>query len=92
MGIAQAIADFDCIFALGGKSFITVLYSDASAMPEGYEPHQLSVDGRDLGCTYPTRLSVVGDIQLSLVELNELLKTELAEEEAAYDAKRGELR
>ena len=91
VGIAEAIADFDCIFALGGKSFITVLYSDASAMPEGCELYQLSVDGRDLGRTYPTRLSVVGDIQLSLVELNELLKTELADREAAYEAKRGEL-
>lgn len=71
--IAIAMRDFDAVFALGGKSFITILYSEASALPEGCELFQLSVDGRDLGRTYPSRLSVVGDIQLSLRALNDLI-------------------
>jgi benzoylformate decarboxylase len=91
-GIAEAIAGFEAIFALGGKSFITVLYTDASALPEGCELYQLSVDGRDLGRTYPTRLSLVGDIQLSLAQLNGLLRDTLAEREAAFEACRAQAR
>ena len=85
VAIAEAIGDFDAIFALGGKSFITILYSDASALPAGCELYQLSVDGRDLGRTYPTRLSVVGDIQLSLRALNGLLQAEVTDRQAAFD-------
>ncbi|WP_230970200.1 thiamine pyrophosphate-binding protein [Nitrogeniibacter aestuarii] len=92
VGIAEAVAGFDAIFALGGKSFITVLYTDASALPEGCALYQLSVDGRDLGRTYPTRLSVVGDIQLSLKALNEHLAVELATREAEFDAERARAR
>ncbi|MCF6266504.1 MAG: thiamine pyrophosphate-binding protein [Desulfuromusa sp.] len=76
--IADKIKDFDCVFALGGKSFITILYSEGSALPENCELFQLSVDGRDLGRSYPTKLSVVGDIQKSLQVLNKLLAERLA--------------
>ena len=90
--IAAIVGQYDCVFAMGGKSFITVLYTDASALPEGCELYQLSVDGRDLGRTYPTRLSVVGDIQYSLRELNRLLRARLAGQEAAFDAARAAAR
>ncbi|MCB1746899.1 MAG: thiamine pyrophosphate-binding protein [Gammaproteobacteria bacterium] len=86
--IAAAMADFDCVFALGGKSFITILYSDASALPAGCELFQLSVDGRDLGRTFPSKLSVVGDIELSLMALNELIARRIAPREQAYAAER----
>jgi benzoylformate decarboxylase len=76
--IHKTVKDFDCIFALGGKSFITILYSEGSALPDQCELFQLSVDGRDLGRSYPTRLSVVGDIQKSLTVLNPLLAEKLA--------------
>ena len=82
--IAIAMQDFDAVFALGGKSFITVLYSEASALPEGCELYQLSIDGRDLGRTYPSRLSVVGDIQLSVQALNELVAARVAPEAQSY--------
>ncbi|MGR8947876.1 MAG: thiamine pyrophosphate-binding protein [Gammaproteobacteria bacterium] len=76
--IASALKDFDCVFALGGKSFITILYSEASALPAGCELYQLSVDGRDLGRTFPSKLSVVGDIELSLNALNEKIEKRIA--------------
>ncbi len=75
--IAEKLKNYDCVFALGGKSFITILYSDVSALPETCELFQLSVDGRDLGRTYSSKLSVVGDIQFSLQKLNRLLKENL---------------
>ncbi len=86
--IATAMRGFDCVFALGGKSFITILYSDASALPEGCELLQLSVDGRDLGRTFSSKLSVVGDIERSLSALNGLIAERIAPREAAYAAAR----
>ncbi|WP_321369963.1 thiamine pyrophosphate-binding protein [uncultured Desulfuromusa sp.] len=82
--IHAAVNDFDCIFALGGKSFITILYSEGSALPEQCELFQLSVDGRDLGRSYPTKLSVVGDIQKSLKVLNPLLSEKLASQATVF--------
>ena len=67
--IADTLAPFDAVFALGGKSFIAILYTEGSAMPESKALYQLSGDGRDLGRTYPTELSVVGDLRSSLCAL-----------------------
>jgi benzoylformate decarboxylase len=86
--IAIAMQDFDAVFALGGKSFITILYSEASALPEGCELYQLSVDGRDLGRTYPSRLSVVGDIQFSLQVLNDLIAPRVETDKQSYNHER----
>ncbi len=82
--IAEAMRGFDCVFALGGKSFITILYTDASALPEGCELFQLSVDGRDLGRTFPSKLSVVGDIERSLMALNDLIEARIAPRESVF--------
>jgi len=88
--IAEKMSGFDCVFALGGKSFITILYTEASALPEHCELFQLSIDGSDLGRTYPSKLSIVGDIQFSLRELNQLLRAQVAQHHEAYEAKRQE--
>ena len=80
---ADAIADilgrYDAVFALGGKSLITVLYSEVSAVPPGVQVFQLSADVRDLGRTYATGLSTVGDIRASLDALLPLLGPRLAD-------------
>ncbi|MFT5117093.1 MAG: benzoylformate decarboxylase [Kiritimatiellia bacterium] len=86
--IAEKMQDFDCVFALGGKSFITILYSDTSALPDNCELFQLSVDGGDLGRTYPSKLSVVGDIQFSLKALNLLLTEKVTVNHHQYEMKR----
>ena len=83
--ISETMKDYECVFALGGKSFITILYSEASALPDGCDLFQLSVDGRDLGRTYPSKLSVVGDIEFSLKKLNKLLLERLAEDDLEYE-------
>ena len=76
---ADAIADilgrYDAVFALGGKSLITVLYSEVSAVPPGVQVFQLSADVRDLGRTYATCLSTVGDIRASLDALLVAIET-----------------
>ena len=72
--IACRLSGFDAIFALGGKSLITILYTEGSALPDGCELFQLSADVRDLGRTYQTSLSAVGDIKASLQELQPLLE------------------
>ena len=72
--IARLLADYDAIFALGGKSLITILYTEDTIVPAGCAVFQMSADVRDLGRTYMTQLSVVGDIRDSLRVLNPLLK------------------
>ena len=90
--IAAAMSDYDCVFALGGKSFITILYSDASALPVGCELYQLSVDGRDLGRTFPSKLSVVGDIERSLNALNDLIERRIAVHAEVFETARDSAR
>ena len=86
---ADAIADilgrYDAVFALGGKSLITVLYSEVSAVPPGVQVFQLSADVRDLGRTYATALSTVGDIRASLDALLPLLGPRLADRADAFE-------
>jgi benzoylformate decarboxylase len=88
--IAEALSKFDAIFALGGKSLITILYSHGSAVPRGCNVFQMSADVRDLGRTYFTKLSVVGDIKASLQALLPLLKQRVAKHADAYAAARKE--
>ena len=73
MEIAKLLEDYDAIFALGGKSLITILYTEGSAVPAGCMVYQMTADVRDLGRTYHTQLSVVGDIRESLRQMNPVL-------------------
>lgn len=73
--INRALSQYDAIFALGGKSLITILYTEGQAVPDQCKVFQLSADAGDLGRTYSSELSVVGDIKSSLkVLLPELEK------------------
>ncbi|MET0369497.1 MAG: thiamine pyrophosphate-dependent enzyme, partial [Methylobacterium sp.] len=82
--IAAILGRYDAVFALGGKSLITVLYSEGSAVPPGTAVFQLSADVRDLGRTYATALSTVGDIRASLDALLPLLAPRLADRAEAF--------
>lgn len=82
--IAAKLEAYDAIFALGGKSLITVVYTPASAVPSGCDVFQMSADVRDLGRTYATKLSTVGDIKASLHALLPILTRKLAGRSHAY--------
>ena len=82
--IAQKLHSYDAIFALGGKSLITILYTEGSAVPAGMQIFQLSADARDLGRTYSTKLALVGDIRASLRALLPLLTPKLADRREIY--------
>lgn len=82
--IAEILGRYDAVFALGGKSLITVLYSEVSAVPPGVQVFQLSADVRDLGRTYATCLSTVGDIRASLDALLPILAPRLADRADAF--------
>jgi benzoylformate decarboxylase len=84
--IAARLADYDAIFALGGKSLITILYTEGPAVPKGCAVYQMSADVRDLGRTYMTPLSVVGDIKASLQALLPQLQSACAAHSGAYAA------
>jgi benzoylformate decarboxylase len=84
--IAYRLSNYDAIFALGGKSLITILYTEGPAVPPGCAVFQMSADVRDLGRTYMTPLSVVGDIQASLRALRPLLSAATFANTNAYAA------
>ncbi|MGL6073868.1 MAG: thiamine pyrophosphate-binding protein [Fimbriiglobus sp.] len=84
--IAGRLRPYDAIFALGGKSLITILYTEGSAVPPGCTVYQLSADVRDLGRTFMTPLSVVGDIKASLAALLPTLRRTTAANRSAYEA------
>ncbi|CPR21028.1 thiamine pyrophosphate-binding protein [Brenneria goodwinii] len=71
--IADELSNYDAIFALGGKSLISILYTSSSAVPDNCAVYQLSSDVGDLGRTYPTRLSLVGHLRASLDALLPIL-------------------
>jgi benzoylformate decarboxylase len=85
--IAAKLQDFDAIFALGGKSLITILYTGGPVVPATCRVYQLSADVRDLGRTYVTPLSVVGDIKASLHALFPFLRKAAAANAGAYAAR-----
>jgi benzoylformate decarboxylase len=86
--IAARLADYDALFALGGKSLITILYTEGPAVPPTCKVYQMSSDVRDLGRTYMTPLSVVGAIKASLQAMAPLLATETFAKSEAYAALR----
>jgi benzoylformate decarboxylase len=86
--IAQRLQAYDAIFVLGGKSLITILYTEGSAVPAGLQIFQLSADARALGRTYSMKLAMVGDIRASLRALLPLLAPKIAGREEAYAAVR----
>ena len=81
--IRARLEPYDGIFALGGKSVITILYSEGPAVPPTCQVFQLSSDVRDLGRTYSTALSTVGDIKASLKVLLPMLDRKLARQQGA---------
>ena len=80
----KALSGYDAIFALGGKSLITILYSEGDAVPASCQVFQLSADAGDLGRTYVSELSVVGDIALSLDALLPHLHKTTADRRSDY--------
>jgi benzoylformate decarboxylase len=82
--IAKILSNYDAVFGLGGKSLITILYTEGSAVPPGCLVFQMSADARNLGRTYPAKLAVAGDIKASLKALLPLLTERLATRAGAY--------
>jgi benzoylformate decarboxylase len=68
---------FDAVFALGGHSVITYIYSEGAPIPSNCRLFQLSANVSDLGRTYATELSCVGDIKPSLQALLSMLPHKL---------------
>jgi benzoylformate decarboxylase len=88
--IYDKLTQYDAIFALGGKSLITILYSAGPIIPASCAVYQMSTDVRDLGRTYSTQLSVVGDIRASLRAMMPLLEAAAAPRAEAYAALRAQ--
>lgn len=77
--IAQTLSTYDAVLALGGNSLVTILYSKGAAIPTHCKIYQLSDCTANLGRTYSTYLSMVGDIKASLTSLIPLLEQRLTQ-------------
>lgn len=65
-GIRACLEPFDAVLALGADSLITYLYAGGPAFPPACRLLQLSADVNNLGRSYSTTLSCLGDIKASL--------------------------
>lgn len=86
--IRTQLVPFDALFALGGHSMITYLYSEGLPVPPACRLFQLSANVRDLGRTHATALSCAGDIRASLKVLLPTLDRKLAENRDAFTSLR----
>jgi len=84
--IAACLSGYDAIFALGGKSLITILYTEGPVVPEEVDIIHLSPNCQDLGRTYCTRLGVTGDLAVTLARLLTALVPYLQTKEGAVRA------
>lgn len=78
----ERLAPFEAALILGGHSLITYQYSDGPGLPRTCRLYQLTSDGRQLGRTYTTALSCLGDIKASLKVLLPALRGKLASRES----------
>jgi benzoylformate decarboxylase len=65
-GIADVLAPYTCLLALGGKSMITILYEQSEAFLAGVTLIQLTQNAHEIGRTYHVDLGLVGDIGATL--------------------------
>lgn len=77
-GMRDLLADYDAIFLIGGHSFISYLFTEGPAVPPACRLYQLSEDASELGRTYATRLSCVGNVKSSLQALFPMLAEKLS--------------
>ncbi|MGI8855122.1 MAG: thiamine pyrophosphate-dependent enzyme, partial [Thermomicrobiales bacterium] len=81
--LRKALADYDRVFLIGGRAFMTYPYAPGSPLPETVELLHLAPDAHDLGRTYPVRLGIVGDPRATLEALLPLLQRTVTESRAA---------
>jgi benzoylformate decarboxylase len=73
------LSGFDAILVVGDNPFISYLYSEGSALPEGRQLYQITHDGNEAGRTYSTDLACVGSLKPSLRALIPLLLKDIAQ-------------
>ncbi|WP_058910063.1 thiamine pyrophosphate-binding protein [Entomohabitans teleogrylli] len=83
-GIASIIMKYDAVFIIGGKSLITILYSETDSIPKDCIVYQLSSDMSELARTYATKLSLMGEIKKSIADLLPRLEMRIVHNKLAY--------
>lgn len=81
--LRKALAEYDRVFLIGGRAFMTYPYAPGSPLPETVELLHLAPDAHDLGRTYSVRLGITGDPRATLEALLPLLKEKGTSEGAA---------
>lgn len=82
------LSEMHAVMVVGDNPFISYLYSDGPAVPEGCKVFQLTHDGSEAGRTYSTELACIGDLKVSLKALVPLLVDATRNRKQAADAVR----
>lgn len=82
------LSEMHAVMVVGDNPFISYLYSDGPAVPEGCKVFQLTHDGSEAGRTYSTELACIGDLKVSLKALVPLLVDATRHRKQAADAVR----
>jgi benzoylformate decarboxylase len=81
--LRKALAEYDRVFLIGGRAFMTYPYAPGSPLPETVELLHLAPDAHDLGRTYSVRLGIAGDPRATLEALLPLLREKVTATSAA---------
>jgi benzoylformate decarboxylase len=81
--LRKMLAEYDRVFLIGGRAFMTYPYAPGSPLPETVELLHLAPDAHDLGRTYPVRLGIAGDPRATLEALLPLLREKVTATGAA---------
>lgn len=76
--LRKTLANYDRVFLVGGRAFMTYPYVPGTALPERVELLHLAPDVHDLGRTYAVRLGIAGDPRATLEALLPLLQGKIA--------------
>jgi benzoylformate decarboxylase len=81
--LRKMLAEYDRVFLIGGRAFMTYPYAPGSPLPETVELLHLAPDAHDLGRTYSVRLGIAGDPRATLEALLPLLREKVTATSAA---------
>jgi benzoylformate decarboxylase len=69
----SVLADYDVVFVAGANPFISYLYSEGPAIPDGCRLFQVSQDAAEIGRTYAADIGCVGNLKATLQSMLPIL-------------------
>ena len=74
-GIAEVLGRYDCLFGLGGKSLVSIVYTMRDPIPDKIEFYHISEDANDLGYNDAPKLGIFGNVRATIEALADELES-----------------